>query len=101
MPQTPSFGRFATKIRDVLLGAGLDGIDKYTLGQKCRTRIFSVKDMDTVLEAWENAGLIERFNVRVYGTRKSVMVRATDELLHNWAQPFESDPEEFSGLMDR
>lgn len=77
--------RYAEKVRQLLIGAGLEGMSQYELNQKTRTRFFNVAALLQVLNEWERLGWVQAHRVRVYGTRKTTMWRATTKLVEGYA----------------
>ncbi len=73
--------RYTNKIRQLLLGAGRVGISQYDLNQRTRTKFFKLPDMLQILEDWEARQWVQKFQIRVNGTRKTTMWRATTELV--------------------
>lgn len=84
MAKFASKHQFATKIRRLLLGAGIDGITKYHLNQKVRTRFFSVTDLDEILNEWEKRGWVQQFKVHKWTKRPITIWRATTLLADEW-----------------
>lgn len=84
MSKNISRHRYATKLRQLLLGAGLEGISQYHLNQKSRTRAFSVSDMEEVLEDWLAKQWVQKFKVQLYAKRPTTMWRATTKLRDEW-----------------
>ena len=76
--------RYRVKIRQLLLGAGLEGISQYHLNQKTRTRHFSVEDMETVLSDWEEKEWVQKFKVQLFAKKPTTMWRATTKLRDEW-----------------
>lgn len=81
MAMTVNHNRYMLKIRQLLLGAGKKGMSQYELNQKTRTKHFKLPDMLQILEEWERKQWVQRFQIRVNGTKKTITWRATTELV--------------------
>lgn len=78
---TVNHSRYMNKIRQLLLGAGRRGISQYELNQKTRTKILALDDLIQILNEWEAKQWVQTFQIRVNGTKKTKMWRATTELV--------------------
>ena len=85
MANRVSYFRYKTKLRHILLGAGLEGISQFNLNQKMRTRHFDVSDMNSILAEWEEKEWVQQFKLTMFTKRPTTMWRATTKLRDEWA----------------
>lgn len=81
MAQIRSILRLKAKLRQELLGAGLDGYKHVDLILKCRTKIFKQPEIMEILNDWNNRDLIQRFEVRMAHSKKPVTIWRATKLL--------------------
>lgn len=76
--------RYMSKIRTILLGAGIEGISQYHLNQKVRTKFFDVNDLNLILDEWEKREWVQKFKMNKWAKRPTVIWRATTKLRDEW-----------------
>jgi hypothetical protein len=77
---------YATRVRRMLLAAGVNGITFRELNQHLRIARHDVnsKDLERVIAAWQQREWVDRFRLPGKG-RPSYKVRATQKLQDEWA----------------
>jgi hypothetical protein len=70
-------------MKKVLIEAGLTGIGKFELGQKCRTRRHSIQDITEVLEIWKAKGYVQMFKVQKPHAKRPIETWRATELIRN------------------
>lgn len=78
---TANHARYVAKIRNLLLGAGREGISQYHLNQATRTKTFDVNSLLQVLIEWEGKKWVQCFKTHIYGKRRTTIWRATQLLV--------------------
>jgi hypothetical protein len=89
MTQVKNRQRLKIKIRQLLIGGGLEGISQTTLIQKCRTynskanpNGFTGEDVRHILKDWKQRGLVQLFDIhKGYAKKPTHIWRATDEII--------------------
>lgn len=90
---TASFSRLVAKIRKVLISKGERGITRRELNQDCRTKIWKIPTINKIIEVWEDQGLVESFETRLYGGTgpNTTIIRATTKLIDQWDDVIEQN----------
>lgn len=77
--------RYRQKLRQILLGAGLDGISQHKLNQKTKTLVWSTDTMIPILDEWERLQWVQKFTIRDRSKRPMTVWRATNLLQENFS----------------
>lgn len=84
MPNFANHHRYMVKVRQLLLGAGIEGISQYNLNQAVRTRAFNVEDLMLILNEWEKREWVQQFKMKLWAKRPTTIWRATTKLRDEW-----------------
>lgn len=78
--------RYVNRVRNILLGAGEEGITQHELNQKVRTPSWTVTPLYDLLTLWESKQYVQSFTIRPVGsTRNAKLWRATTKLRDEWS----------------
>lgn len=76
---------YITRVRQMLIQAGTQGISQHHLNQNTRTKIFQRDDLMAILLEWKARGWIQSFRVTGISKHPRTMWRATTKLRDEWA----------------
>lgn len=88
MARVRNLQRLKNKMKNLLIGAGLEGLSQKTIVQKCRTyntkanpNGFTGDDVREVLSLWRRNGLVQRFDQQIgYAKKPTRIWRATEDI---------------------
>ena len=88
MAQIKNRQRLKAKMRQLLIGSGLEGLAQTVIIQKCRTyntkanpNGFTGEDVRNILADWRIRGYVQRFDVQQgYAKRPTQIWRATEDI---------------------
>ena len=69
------------KLRETLIGAGVEGISQYNLTQKCRTKNHSIEDINEILHQWLTLNYVQKFIVNASHSKRPVTIWRATQLI--------------------